>query len=54
MATVGLLHGGFEHVATLRGRGWAARYKVLVAAVAVPHVVVRAWLDRTQGTLGVH
>jgi len=31
------------------GVGWVALYSVFVAAVAVPHVVVGAWLDRTQG-----
>ena len=31
------------------GVGWVALYSVFVAAIAVPHVVVDAWLDRTQG-----
>jgi Brp/Blh family beta-carotene 15,15'-monooxygenase len=28
---------------------WVALYSVFVAAIAVPHVVVGGWLDRTQG-----
>lgn len=33
---------------------WVALYSVFVAAVAVPHVVVGAWLDRQQGIWSVH
>ena len=34
--------------------GWVAVYSVFVACVAVPHVVVGAWLDRTRGIWAVH
>ena len=32
---------------------WMAFYSVFVAVIAVPHVVVGAWLDRTQGIWSV-
>ncbi|WP_135363985.1 Brp/Blh family beta-carotene 15,15'-dioxygenase [Halosimplex halophilum] len=34
--------------------GWVAVYSVFVACVAVPHVVVGSWLDRTRGIWSVH
>lgn len=34
--------------------GWVALYSVFVACVAVPHVVVGAWLDHTRGIWSVH
>ena len=33
--------------------GWVALYSVFVAAIALPHVVVGGWLDRTQGIWSV-
>jgi hypothetical protein len=33
--------------------GWVALYSVFVAAIALPHVVVGGWLDRTQGIWAV-